>query len=323
MPSLLPIANKDVVLSKLGRCGYLNFLQKIGKERKRSRLQLSALTVFDFIKDMGRLSAGKQWEDLNRRRQIAENEELEAQRAAAYQEVRAQVAGLPCLTSANANLLIDGTRRMQDTSKSRFHRVEEDMLELEAPETSPPPYTPRGIRAPPDVDSAGLEVDSGEKFVLLQKEVEQKECEVQRLESEVEVEMDRRRHLQAERHGAVDAQRRAEDEAYKLKSRVADLDSLLDGSIKRQKELELELDLSRQEVRDLKRQLHEEGCSYESDIRAREKRERQTKQQLKDTTSMLESYIERNGRPEGSAESLPERKARGETRSWCGFAGRQ
>ena len=266
---------------------------------------------------MGRLSAGKQWEDLNRRRQIAELEELEAQRAAAYQEVKAQVAGLPCLTSANATLLIDGTRRLQDTSKSRFRRVEEDMLELEAQEISPPPYTPRGVRAPHDFDGEGLEVDGGEKLGLLQKEVEQKENEVQRLESEVEVERDRRRHLQAERHGAIDAQRRAEDEAYKLKRKVADLDSLLDGSIKRQKELEMELDLSRQEVRELKRQLHEEGCSFESDIRARETRERQMKQQLKDTTSVLESYIERDGRPDGNAGSLLERKARGERRSWC------
>ena len=281
------------------------------------------MTVFDPIDDMGRLSAGKQWEDLNRRRQIAENEELEAQKAAAYQEVKAQVAGLPCLTSANATLLIDGTRRLQDTSKSRFYRVEEEMLELEAQETSPPPYTPRGVRAPPDFDSGGLEVDGGEKFGLLQKKVEQKESEVQRLESEVEVERDRRRHLQAERHGAIDAQRRAEDEAHKLKSKVADLDSLLDGSIKRQKELEMELDLSRQEVRDLKRQLHEEGCSYESDIRVREKRERQMRQQLKDTTSVLESYIERDGRPDGDVGSLLERKARGKRSQWCEVAGLQ
>ena len=268
---------------------------------------------------MGRLSAGQQWEDLNRRRQVAELEELEAQRAAAYQEVKAQVAGLPCLTSANATLLLDGTRRLQDTSKSRYHRVEEDMLELEAQETSPPTYTPRGVRAPHDFDGGGLEVDGGGKMGLLQKEVEQKENEVQRLESEVEVERDRRRHLQAERHGAIDAQRRADDEAYKLKSKVADLDSLLDGSIKRQKELELELDLSRQEVRDLKRQLHEEGCSYESDIRVREKRERQMRQQLKDTTSVLESYIDRDGRPDGNPGALLERKARGEKRPWCEF----
>ena len=266
---------------------------------------------------MGRLSAGKQWEDLNRRRQIAENEELEAQKAAAYQEVKAQVAGLPCLTSANATLVIDGTRRLQDTSKSRFHRVEEDMLELEAQETSPPPYTPRGVRAPADFDGGGLEVDGGEKLGLLQKEVEQKESEVQRLESEVEIERDRRRHLQAERHGAIDAQRRAEDETYKLKRKVADLDSLLDNSIKRQKELELELDLSRQEVRQLKRQLHEEACSYESDIRGREKRERQMRQQLKDTNSVLEGYIEREGRLDGNAGALLERKARGEIRPWC------
>ena len=269
---------------------------------------------------MGRLSAGKQWEDFNRRRQIAENEELEAQKAAAYQEVKAQVAGLPCLTSANATLLIDGTRRLQDTSKSRFHRVEEDMLELEAQETCPPPYAPRGVRAPPDFGSEGLEVDGGDKLGLLEMEVEQKESEVQRLESEVEVERDRRRHLQAERHGAIDAQRRAEDEAYKLKSKVADLDALLDGSIKRQKELELELDLSRQEVRELKRQLHEEGCSYESDVRTREKRERQMRQQLKDTTSVLESYIERDGRPDGNVGALRKRKARGEIRSWCDIA---
>lgn len=266
---------------------------------------------------MGRLSAGKQWEDLNRRRQIAENEELEAQRAAAYQEVRAQVAGLPCLTSANATLVVEGTRRLQDPSKSRFHRIEDDMLELEAQETPPPPYTPQAVRAPPDSHGEGFEVDGGEKVGLLQKEVEQKENEVQRLESEVEVERDRRRHLQAERHGAIDAQRRVEDGVQKLKSKVADLDSLLDGSIKRQKELEVELDLSRQEVRELKKQLHEEGCSYESDLRAREMRERQMRQQLKDTTSVLESYIERDRRPDENAGSHLERKARGKKRPWC------
>ena len=270
---------------------------------------------------MGRLSAGKQWEEFNRRRQIAENEELEAQRAAAYQEVKAQVAGLPCLTSANATLLIDGTRRLQDTSKSRYRRVEEDMVELDAQETSLPPYTPRGVRAPADFDGGGLESDGGEKLGRLQKEVEKKESEVQRLQSELEVERDRRRQLQAERHGAIDAQRRAEDGAYKLKSKVADLDALLDGSIKRQKELEMELDLSRQEVRDLKRQLHEEVCSYESDIRMREKREQQMRQQLKDTTSALESCLKRDAFPDGNAGSLRGRKTRGKKRSWCEFAG--
>ena len=270
---------------------------------------------------MGRLSAGKLWEDLNRRRQIAEDEELEAQKAAAYREVRAQVAGLPCLTSASATLLVDGTRRLQDPSRSRFHRVEEDMLELEAEETSPPPYTARAVRAPPDPNGGGLEVDGGEKLGLLQKEVEQKEVEVQRLESEVEVERGRRRHLQAERHGAIDAQRRAEDEVHKLKSKVADLDWLLDGSIKRQKELESELDLSRQEVRELKKQLHEEGCSYESDIRVREMREKQMRQELKDTTSALE--IESDRRSDGGVGSLLERKARGKKRPWREGSGQQ
>ena len=195
------------------------------------------------------------------------------------------------------------------------------MLELEAQETSPPPHTPRGVRAPTDSTGGGLEVEGGEKLGLLQKEVEQKESKVQRLESEVEIERSRRRHLQAERHGAIDAQRKAVDEAYKLKSKVADLDSLLDGSIKRQKELELELDLSRQEVRVLKRQLYEEGCGSESDIRVRETRERQMRQQLKDTTGALESYIERDRLPDGNGGSLLERKARGKKRLWREAAG--
>ena len=48
----------------------------------------------------------------------------------------------------------------------------------------------------------------------------------------------------------------------------------------------------------------------------REKQERQMRQQLKDTTSALESCLERDGRPDGNAGSFLERKARGERRPW-------
>ncbi|KAL9136160.1 MAG: hypothetical protein Q9175_002638 [Cornicularia normoerica] len=235
---------------------------------------------------MGKYSAGKQWEDLNRKRQEAEDQELEAQKAAANEAVRAHVAG----------------------SRARFYRRQDDCFELEAQDDPPLQYREQAPLTPPDSDSEYPEVDSDENIRHLQKEVIQKESEIKRLESEVEVEKDKRRRLQAERHKAVDAQRRAEDEVCKLKRKVANLDQLLDGSIKRQKELESELDVSRQEARELKRQLHEERCDYESHIRVQETRERQIRQQLEDSNSVLETCIGRGRRLDQDVQSTLERE---------------
>ncbi|KAL9072935.1 MAG: hypothetical protein Q9161_003306 [Pseudevernia consocians] len=250
-------------------------------------------------------SAGKQWEDLNRKRQEAENQELEAQRAAASQAVRAQVGGLPSLASLNATLPVRTPRYFQDL-RSRFLRSQDEVPELEVQEDPPPQYRQQAPLTPPTSDVEIAEMDSNEHIRHLQRDFEQKESKIKRLESKVEVEKDKRRRLQAERHEAVDAQRRAEDELRKLKRQVENLDQLLDGSIKRQKELESELDLCRQESRDLKRQLHDERCSYESDIRARETWERQTAQQVEDKSNALENGIRKDRRADREEESALE-----------------
>ncbi len=242
---------------------------------------------------MRRDSAGKQWEEVNRKRQEAENQELEAQRAAANQAVRAQVGGFPSLTSLNAALLAGRPRYLQ-----------EDVPGLEVQADPPPQYRKQAPLTPPASDSEAPEVDSNEKMRHLQKDVIEKESKIKRLESEVEVEKDKRRRLQAERHEAVDAQRRAEDELRKSKRKVANLDQLLDGSIQRQKELESELDLCREESRELKRQLHEERCSYESEIRAQETWERQVRQQFEDNA--LENEAGRDRRPDRDVEAVLE-----------------
>lgn len=252
---------------------------------------------------MGRYSAGKQWEELNRKRQEAENQELEAQKAAAVQAMRAQFAGLPSWTSPNATLPVDGPQCFQD-SRSIFHRRQEDLLELEAQGTPPPPYQQQVPLSSPASDDEAPEVDSDGQIRYLQKEVLQKEGKIRRLESEVEVEKDKRRCLQAERHEAVDAQRKAKNGLCELRKEVANLDQLLDGSIKRQKELEGELDMCRQESRELKRELHEERCSYESDIRARETRERRFRQQFEDQNSALENEAGRYRRPDQDVGSI-------------------
>ncbi|CAD6586910.1 MAG: hypothetical protein ASARMPREDX12_002543 [Alectoria sarmentosa] len=257
---------------------------------------------------MGRYSAGKQWEEHNRKRQEAENQELEAQKAAAVQAMRAQVAGLPSLTSLNATLSVDGPQCFQD-SKSMFHRRQEGLLELEALGTPPPQYQQRAPLSPPAFDDEAPEVDSDGQIRYLQKEVLQKESRIRRLESEVEVEKDKRRCLQAGRHEAVDAQRRAKNGLCELRKEVANLDQLLDGSIKTQKELESELDMCRQESRELKRDLHEERCRYESDIRARETRERRIRQQYEEQNSALENGAGRYRRHDQDVGSIREDEA--------------
>lgn len=224
--------------------------------------------------------------------------------------------------SANATLLFGGLTCFQG-SRARFYRRQDDCFELEAQDDPPLQYREQAPLTPPDSDSEYPEVDSDENIRHLQKEVIQKESEIKRLESEVEVEKDKRRRLQAERHKAVDAQRRAEDEVCKLKRKVANLDQLLDGSIKRQKELESELDVSRQEARELKRQLHEERCGYESHIRVQETRERQIRQQLEDSNSVLETCIGRGRRLDQDVQSILEREVQRTKSPQRGIAGHQ
>ena len=258
---------------------------------------------------MGRYSAGKQWEDLNRKRQEAENQELEAQKAASNQEVRAQYGGLPSITSANATLFVSNLQNFQDSS-SRFLRRQEYMPELEAQENPPPQYQQHAPSlTPPDSDGDAPEMDSDGRVRYLEKEVIRRESAIKILEHDVGVERDKKLRLQAERHEAVDAQRRAEDEVLRLKRKVANLDQLLEESIKRQKKLESDLDLSRQEVQELKRQLHEETCRYESDIQARERRETQIRQHLDHTQSAPESYVGREGPSAGNVARSLEREA--------------
>ncbi len=246
---------------------------------------------------MRRHSAGKQWEEHHRKRQEAENQEFEAQRVAANQAVRAQVGGLPSLKPPNAALLAGRPRCFQEL-RSSFNRCQEDVPGLEVQEDPPPQYRKQAPLTPPASDSEAPEVDSNEKMRHLRTDVIEKESKIKRLESEVEVEKDKRRRLQAERHEAVDAQRRAEDELRKSKRKVANLDQLLDWSIQKQKELESELDLCREESRELKRQLHEERCSYESEIRAQERWERQVRQQYEDRSNALEDETRRDRRPD-------------------------
>ncbi|CAF9925970.1 hypothetical protein IMSHALPRED_006835 [Imshaugia aleurites] len=239
---------------------------------------------------MRRYSAGKQWEDHNRKRQEAENEEREAQKAAAAQALRAQIEGLPSLSSVGP-FPFGRPRHVQD-STSRFYRRQEDTLELDAQGTPPPQYQQHQTPlTPPASDGEAPELDSGEQVIFLQKAVVEKEAEIKRLESDIDVEKHKRRQLQAERHDAVDAQRRAGDEVFRLKRKVANLDQLLDASITREKELENELDICREEIRALKRELHEERCKYECEVRAQEVRDRQRGQRFGDTESRLENEI--------------------------------
>ena len=245
---------------------------------------------------MRRLSIGKQWEDLNERRQRAVNQELAAQRAAANQAVRAQAGGLRSLRSMNAALPVSEPQYFQD-SRSRFYRrQEDDVPELDAQEDCPPQYREQAPLTPPASDGGSPQDDDSELIRHLQEEVVQNDIKIKSLESELESEKSNRRRLQAERHEAVDLQRRAEGELRKLRKQVANLDQLLDGSIKRQKELEGELDLCRLESSELKRRLHEERDRHESDLRARETRERQ----LEYANSALKDEV---GRQEEEAQS--------------------
>ena len=267
---------------------------------------------------MRKHSTGKQWEELNKERQKAEEQEMEAQKAAAYQAMRAQIEGLPSLRSLSATFAVDGPQYFQD-SKSRFHRRQEDMLELEAQGSPPPPYQQQDPLTPPASEGEYLEAGSDDQIEHSQK-VEHKERKITSLESEIEVEKDKRRRLQAERHEAVDAQRRAEKEIRQLKRKVTNLDQLLDGSIKREKELEVELDVCREEIRELKRRSHELRCSYENDTRAQETRERQIKQQVEDANAELLKEIGRDRHTDQDAGLLLEGEVQGKRSPQCEIA---
>ena len=247
-------------------------------------------------------SLPKQWDDLTRKRQKEETQRLEAQRAAALREVIAQIDGLPTLTSASAALPVGGYQPTQIPNRS-FRRRQEGISELEASWSSPPPYRQQAPLTPPAPNRAAPDPETNAQIRQLQREVTNKETEIRRLEKGVEAERDEKRRLRAERHEAVDAQRRAKDELWRLRTQVANLDELLDASIKREKGLESELDAAKEEVAKLKRQLHEEQSSYECDIRAQELRDRRIKQQLEDTNCTLEEELTKSRlRAAGSAD---------------------
>ena len=205
-----------------------------------------------------------------------------------------EIDGLPTFTKASAALPIGGSPPNQSPNTT-FRRRSEGISELEAFWSSPPPYRQQvPLSPPPAPDSAAPDADISVQIRQLQMDVTNKENQIRRLEAEVEAERDIKRSLQAERHEAVDAQRRAKGELWRLRIQVANLDELLDASIKREKDLESELDTARAEITKLKRQLHEEQSSYESDVRAQEVRERQMRQQLEDSHCTLEEEVRRN-----------------------------
>ena len=242
---------------------------------------------------MAQSSLRQRWEDTTRNIHEEGSRELEAQRATARKAVKAQIDGLPTLTAASAALPVCVPQPDQSPNTS-FRRRQEGISELEALWSSPPPYRQQTPLTPPVPNVAAPDVDTSVQIRQLQREITNQEIRIRRLETEVEAEKDNKRRLRAERHEAVDAQRRAKDELGRLRIQVANLDELLNASIKHEKELESELDTAREEITKLKRQLHEEQSSYESDIRAQGMRERQMKQQLEDAHYALEEEARRN-----------------------------
>lgn len=262
---------------------------------------------------MGRYSAGEHWEDVNRKQQEAESQALKAQKAATNQALRAQLQGLPSLPSLDDIWPVGEPPYPQDPEPT-LHRRRRNLPELEARATPPPQYRQRAsLTSPPSHSVPPPQVGSTERTVHLQQEVLQKESRIKSLEAEIQVERTENRHLHAERHAAVDAQRRAAaDEIAALKRQVANLDQLLDDSRARERKLEGELDACRQESRELKRQLHDERCGYESDVGAREVRERHVRRQLEDTKSELEHEMRRGRRADREVGSVREHEVQGE-----------
>ena len=250
------------------------------------------------IREMKRYSAGQHWENLEQKRREAESQEFKAQRAAKTRAVQEQIGGgFQTLKSVSDALPVGGPQQLQVPYPGfggRHGRQRDGLSELEAPWSPPPEYQQQ---APPTPGEAP-DVGDHKQITQLQKEVTHKENKIKSLEYELEVERNKKRRLQAERHEAVDAQRRAEDEFYKLKRQVANLDELLAGSTKKERELEIELDVARIEITELKRQLHEEQCRFDSDIRARDMRERRIMQQVEDTHCALKGKKQRKKSPE-------------------------
>ena len=219
--------------------------------------------------------------------------ELEAQRDAALRDVVAQIDGLPTLTSASAALPVGGPQPNQSPYTS-FRRRQEGISELEASWSSPPPYRQQTPLTTPAPNSLAPDAYASVQIRQLQREITNKEIQIRTLETDLQTEKGNTRRLRAERHEAVDAQRRVKDEVWKLKTQVANVNELLDASIKREKELENELDTAKDEIAKLKRRLHEEQSDYESETRAQEMRERRIKQHLEDTHIALEEEVGRN-----------------------------
>ena len=242
---------------------------------------------------------GQRWEVREKRRREAESRAFEAQRAAATRALQEQIGdGNQNPTSDSDPLPVGGPQQLQSPYLSFRRRQRNSVPELEAPCSPPPRYQQQTPPTPPASDGGAPDVGDHEQMTQLQKEVTHKENKIKRLEYEIEVERNEKRRLQAERHEAVDAQRRAENDFYKLKRQVANFDELLAGSIKREKDLESELDAARQEITKLKRQLYEEQCSYDNDIRAQEMRERGIIQQLEDERYALKGEKQRKNSPE-------------------------
>ena len=277
----------------------------MAKRTGETKIQPSDLTLLTSAEEMAQYSSGQQFEDLIRKQEEAENRQFDDQRAAARQKMRAQVAGLPTLTSRRASLPGSGPQIFQNPNPN-LRRCQEDVAELDTQRTPPPQYRQQAPFTPPGSDGGGSSMDDNIQIRYLLKEVTNMECSIRNLESRLKLERDQKRRLQTERYDAVDAQRRAEDEVHKLKRKVANLDELLRVSTKRERELESELDSARQEITELKRQLHDERCSYESDIMALESRERRTVQQLEDTKWALENQGRRDGRSARDAGSVEE-----------------
>lgn len=265
-------------------------------DRAGGTRELSASTS---VRGIRRSSAGQQWEKLEQKRREVESQEFEAQRAAAARAVQEQIGGsLPTLKSVSDALPVGRPQQFQGPYPSFGRRQRDDVSELEAPWSPPPRYQQQALSTPPASDSETSDVGDHEQITELQKEVAYKESCIVTLECELGVERNKKRRLQAERHEAVDGQRRAENDFYKLKRQVGNLDELLAGSIKREKELESELDAARQEITELKRQLYEEQCSYENEIRARGLRERRIVQQVEDTRCALKGEKQCKKSPE-------------------------
>ena len=238
---------------------------------------------------MAYLSRGQSWEDIIRKQQEARDGKLEKQKAAATRAMQqeARDGELEKQRAAATRALqaqMRKPRQFQQAAPRIFRRKEEYVSELEVQESPPPKYQQHIPSRLPSFSSTTTKTSSSSSSLpnaesnaqirLLKKALQEKETRIQTLESDLRVHKDARLRLQAERHDAVNAQRRAHDEELRYwKAQVANLDQLLEDSIRRQRELESELETAREGILELKRRLHEERCRYESERQARETRE--------------------------------------------------